>query len=220
MDYMIYLFQGLIVIYSITIHEFAHAWTADKLWDPTPNLQGRLTINPLAHVDPLGFILLFIVWFGRGRPVIFNPQYLQNPLRDEFWIAMAWPIANICIALVSLAIVAWIRQYAFASPATDLVGQFRNMSAIINIGMAIFNMIPLPPLDGFRIIKILTGRRYMMIEQYASYIIMWIFMLSSIPQLNIIAWFMTPAITMVYSVLSWLVSVIMVFISSLFFLIS
>jgi Zn-dependent protease len=206
MDPMMYILQGIIVVYSITVHEFAHAWMADRLWDPTPRLQGRLTINPISHVDIVGLVLLFTAGFGRGRPVIFNPHYLKNPLRDEFWIAMAWPLSNIILASLSLLISIGVWRYSVSSSSTDLITQFWSMSAMINIGMAVFNMIPLPPLDGFRLVKLLTGQTYLAIEQYGHYIMLAIFVLSSIPQFNLISKIITPVIMAIYHTLSWLVT--------------
>jgi Zn-dependent protease len=80
---------AIIFVISITLHEYAHAWMANRLGDPTPAQQGRLTPDPRAHIDPLGFILIFLIGFGWGRPVIYNPYYLKDPLRDELKIALA-----------------------------------------------------------------------------------------------------------------------------------
>ncbi|KKS87212.1 MAG: Peptidase M50 [Candidatus Gottesmanbacteria bacterium GW2011_GWB1_43_11] len=95
-----FLFYVAALIVAITIHEFSHAWSADHLGDPTPRLQGRLTLNPLAHLDPLGTILLFLVHFGWGKPVQFDPFNLRNPRRDAALISLAGPAANLLLATV------------------------------------------------------------------------------------------------------------------------
>src|SRR3989344_4785860 len=89
------------LLIAITVHEFAHAFSADRLGDPTPRLQGRLTLNPLAHLDPLGTIMLFLVRFGWGKPVQFDPFNLRNPRRDAAIISLAGPLANVVLATIS-----------------------------------------------------------------------------------------------------------------------
>jgi Zn-dependent protease len=84
-----YVYIAIILLISIGLHEYAHAYTSNKLGDPTPKLQGRLTPNPLKHLDPIGFILIFIIGFGRGKPVQINPNYYKKPLRDELITSLA-----------------------------------------------------------------------------------------------------------------------------------
>lgn len=98
------IFTAIIFVISLSLHEFAHAWMADRLGDPTPREQGRVTLNPLAHIDPWGFVLVFLIGFGWGRPVQFNPHYLKNPLQDELKIAMAGPAMNMILAFVVVII--------------------------------------------------------------------------------------------------------------------
>src|SRR3989344_4659219 len=90
----------LVLIFSIGIHEFSHALTADRLGDPTPRAQGRLTINPLAHIDPIGMLLIIIIGFGWGKPVVYDPYNLRNPHRDSAYIALAGPLSSLLTALV------------------------------------------------------------------------------------------------------------------------
>ena len=89
MDFLTIIYLAVIFVISISLHEYAHARTSAKLGDPTPKIQGRLTPNPLAHIDPLGFLMIFIIHFGRGRPVIVNPAYYKNKLRDELLVSLA-----------------------------------------------------------------------------------------------------------------------------------
>ncbi len=144
---------GLIV--AITVHEFAHAYTADKLGDPTPALQGRVTLNPLAHLDPWGTLFILLVGFGWGRPVEFDPFNLRDMRRDAAIISFAGPLSNVILAgLTSLL--------AFGLQATDalnpLLRSIFYLFIFMNIGLAVFNMIPIHPLDGFKIVGGLLSR--------------------------------------------------------------
>ncbi len=125
---------------AITVHEFAHAWSADRLGDPTPRLQGRLTLNPLAHLDPIGTLMLLLVRIGWGKPVQFDPFNLKNPKRDAAIISLAGPASNIIFAVI-LAIILRLTQSPIISPFI-----------ILNIVLAIFNLIPIHPLDGGKIL--------------------------------------------------------------------
>ena len=163
------LFTAIIFVISISLHEYAHAWMADRLGDPTPRNQGRLTPSPLSHIDPLGFILIFIIGFGWGRPVQYNPYYLKNPLWDELKIALAGPASNIILSIIAIIIL--IVYSLFIGTAQDLVTTFWMQFAFLNIALAVFNMIPLPPLDGYRIIKVFAPEFTAKLEQYSNYIL-------------------------------------------------
>lgn len=138
------------LIMALSIHEFAHAWAADTLGDPTPRSQGRLTLNPLAHLDPLGTLLMFIAGFGWGKPVVFDPFNLRNPRRDTALVAFAGPLSNLIMALIAFLIVPIIPAEWQVIPV-----QF----AHINILLAAFNMIPITPLDGSKILIGLLPRQ-------------------------------------------------------------
>ncbi len=147
------------LIIAITVHEFAHAWSADRLGDPTPRLQGRLTLNPLAHLDPLGTLMLFLVHFGWGKPVVFDPYNLRNPHRDSAIISLAGPVANIALALlcaVLLRILFFSRlplwQIGQIGMLSFLLGDFLKTLISLNIILAVFNLVPVHPLDGFKIV--------------------------------------------------------------------
>lgn len=128
------------LVVAITIHEFAHARTADYLGDPTPRLQGRISLNPLRHLDLFGMVFLLFAGFGWGKPVQFDPFNLKDPRRDSAIISVAGPVSNILLALL-LAIV--IRIYP-----TELLYPFIQF----NVTLAIFNLLPIHPLDGFKIV--------------------------------------------------------------------
>lgn len=144
-----FIFYTASLVIAITIHEFAHAYTADRLGDPTPRLQGRLTLNPLAHLDPLGTIMLFLVHFGWGKPVQFDPFNLRNPRRDAAIISIAGPVSNITLALLISLL---LRVFPFISPTLSIWVGFLQTLIVINIILAVFNLVPIHPLDGFKIV--------------------------------------------------------------------
>ncbi len=154
---LLFLAYALALIIAITIHEFAHAYVADRLGDPTPRLQGRLTLNPLAHLDLLGTIMLFLVHFGWGKPVQFDPFNLRNPRRDAALISLAGPISNLVLAAI-IAIVLRIMPFSpFGNVASapvflQLLGFILENIVVLNVVLAIFNLIPIHPLDGFKIV--------------------------------------------------------------------
>lgn len=134
---------GLLV--AVTIHEFAHAWVADKLGDPTPRLAGRLTLNPLAHLDPIGTLALLIARIGWGKPVPIDPYNLPNPRRDAALISLAGPASNLILAIILALVIKIIHPQLF-------ITQLLIPIITINVGLAIFNLLPIPPLDGSKIL--------------------------------------------------------------------
>ena len=154
-----YLFLVIILLISIGLHEYAHAWTSYKLWDPTPVLQWRLTPNPFKHIDIIWFISVFLIGFGWWKPVQINPIYYKNPTRDETLTAFAWPAMNLVLAFLWMLIMMvygkimwiWVQDLLVW---WDYVILFWQMFIMLNICLAVFNMIPLPPLDWYRLIKV------------------------------------------------------------------
>ncbi len=143
MDFII---NALAFIIALTIHEFSHAYVADKLGDPTPRSYGRLTLNPLAHLDPLGTLAIVFIGFGWAKPVPFDPYNLRNPKQDSMLIALAGPASNLILAIILSLVIKII-------PPT-IISDILLYIMMGNIGIAIFNIIPVFPLDGE---KILTG---------------------------------------------------------------
>lgn len=136
------------LLLAVTIHEVAHGWVADRLGDPTARLQGRLTLNPLPHIDPLGALAFVIAGFGWARPVPVNARNLRHPTRDMACVAVAGPLSNFLTAFVALVVLVLVRRTVNAPfLAEPLEGVLRYAYAF-NLGLAIFNLIPLPPLDG------------------------------------------------------------------------
>ena len=171
-----YLFLVIILLISIWLHEYAHAWTSYKLWDPTPVLQWRLTPNPLKHIDIVWLIAVFLIGFWWWKPVQVNPIYYKNPNRDELFTALAGPAMNLILAFIWMLFmmiygkITWIGLQGFISFWSDLVLMFWQMFIIMNIALAVFNMIPLPPLDWFRLVKVFRKRWARWMEKNTSWI--------------------------------------------------
>lgn len=137
----------LSVVLAITVHEFAHAWTAYRLGDDTPYLMGRVSLNPLAHMDPVGSLAFLLIGFGWGKPVQINPMRLTRQV-DELLVALAGPFSNILLALA-------INLFAYLLHATGsqlIAGDILSIAAQVSIVLAAFNILPIPPLDGSSIV--------------------------------------------------------------------
>jgi len=144
-----------ILLMSLAIHEFAHALAADKLGDPTARYLGRVTINPLAHLDPIGTLLLLFAGFGWGKPVPFNPINLHNPKRDGALISFAGPFSNIVIAVITALLVHLLSKAGvnpYASVLTTILFVVAQVVITLNLTLAFFNLIPIHPLDGFKVV--------------------------------------------------------------------
>jgi Zn-dependent protease len=142
-----------VLVFALVFHEFSHAWVANKLGDPTARYSGRLTLNPLAHLDPFGSLMILFVGFGWAKPVPVDSRYLANPRVDMMKIAFAGPAANLLLAFVGGTI---IRTGLVSGSITLMLLLFTQ----INIMLAVFNMIPIPPLDGSQIFSSIMMRRY------------------------------------------------------------
>lgn len=145
---------GLLI--AMVVHEYAHAQVAVWLGDFTPRLMGRLTLNPKAHVDPIGMLMLFLVHFGWAKPVQINPRNFKNPKRDDILVSLAGPMANFVTAF--LALVALLVYWRVGGDMTAGVSMVFQMIIEFNIGFGIFNLIPLPPLDGSHVLMQLLPR--------------------------------------------------------------
>ncbi|MEK7543251.1 MAG: site-2 protease family protein [Patescibacteria group bacterium] len=139
------------LVAAITVHEFAHALTADRLGDPTPRLQGRLTLNPLAHLDPFGTLLLILLRFGWGKPVQFDPYNLRHPRRDSAIISLAGPVSNLLCAVVCSVLLRLLFTFQISFIASLAIGLLQPL-IVYNVILAIFNLVPIHPLDGFKIV--------------------------------------------------------------------
>jgi len=143
--------QLLILVIAIGIHEFAHAYIADMSGDPTPRMMGRVTLNPLAHLDPMGTIFMAITvisgyGIGWGKPVMVRPDKMRNPRWDHLAVAIAGPISNVLQAVIFALVLRTMTAGGVQLP--DIVETFLFLGVVINVSLAVFNMIPLGPLDG------------------------------------------------------------------------
>lgn len=150
----LYLLPGIII--GLTLHEFSHALVSYKLGDPTPHMQGRVSINPLKHIDPIGFVALIIAGFGWGIPVQINPNYYKHRRRDEALVAVAGVTMNFIIAVIfilAMKLIISIMGFNIAgNQAISILIKVLSLGAYINIVLMIFNLMPIPPLDGFNIV--------------------------------------------------------------------
>jgi Zn-dependent protease len=157
----------LALIVAITIHEFAHAYAADRLGDPTPRLQGRLTLNPLAHLDLVGTLMLIFVRFGWGKPVQFDPFNLRHPKRDSAIISLAGPFSNFVLAIIGAVLLQLLFNARLAILATSAAGGFMYIAIallesiiVYNVALGVFNLVPIHPLDGFKIVEGILPDKY------------------------------------------------------------
>ena len=149
------------VFLAIIFHELAHALTADKLGDPTPRSYGRLTLNPLAHMDLFGLIAFLLIGFGWAKPVPVNPNYFKNPKRDNILVSISGPLANLFIALITILIEVLLLKLVpgVYDSLPGLIPVFHTI-AYLNIAFSILNLLPIPPLDGYHILRELISDKY------------------------------------------------------------
>ena len=182
---------------SITIHEVSHGYAAFWLGDPTARSQGRLTLNPLAHIDPIGLLAIIIIKFGWAKPVPVNPGYFRRPGRDMMWVALAGPFSNVALAVVFAIMWKAIAAVApsLANPvnwASEPLDLFFYFGIYINVILAAFNMIPVPPLDGSRVLAYFLPphleMRYRELDRYGMLLIAGIiFLLPWLTGINIVS---------------------------------
>lgn len=171
------------LLLALTLHEYAHGYVAFRLGDPTARDAGRLTLNPLSHLDPIGTIAFFFIKFGWAKPVPVNPYYFKNPRKDMLWVALAGPVTNLLLAVASALLLKAMIGTASVIPYTPMLEAILvplyNMlvaSVWINLVLCIFNFLPIPPLDGGRILTGLLpedlARTYASFERYGFIIIL------------------------------------------------
>ncbi|MBM4045043.1 MAG: site-2 protease family protein [Planctomycetes bacterium] len=149
----------LMLVLAVTIHEFCHAWVAYRCGDPTPRVTGRITLNPVAHFDPLGFLCMLFAPFGWGKPVMVNPLNFRHPRRDDVLVSAAGPLSNIAAALAFGILFRVGAHHGYLN--TDFghsLARLLLLGVQINLGLAFFNLIPLSPLDGSHVLQGLLPR--------------------------------------------------------------
>ncbi len=182
-----------VLLFALVFHEFSHAWVANKLGDPTARYSGRLTLNPMAHLDPFGSLMILFVGFGWAKPVPVDTRYLSNPRVDMMKIAFAGPAANLLLAFVGGTL---IRTGIFGgSSITMMLILFTQ----INIMLAVFNMIPIPPLDGSQIFSGLMMRKnpelVHKLQMYGPQILLGLIMIGYFTNLSPIWMVMSPFVS-------------------------
>lgn len=204
---MIFILVSLII--AITIHEFAHAWVADRLGDPTARLKGRVTLNPLSHLDLYGsMIFLFLllshspIVFGWGKPVPFDTFNLENPRRDSMIISLAGPASNLILAAfssIALRVLLFIPDGIFITPLMLLLESI----IIYNVILALFNLLPIHPLDGFKVVGgLLPEDKALEWYELANYgIIFLIILIIPLPGGSILGNILHPAIRIFLGIL-------------------
>jgi len=197
-----FLISIVALLLAITIHEFSHAWMADYLGDPTPRLAGRLKLNPFIHIDPFGLLFLLLIGFGWGKPVPFDPFNLKNPRKDAALISLAGPASNFILALIlslTLRSLIFFKLFSFYAIGTILLAPI----IYLNIILGIFNLLPIHPLDGFKIVGgILSeekARNWYELERY-GYIFLLLLILP-LGQSSMIDLFIRPAVSLLINLL-------------------
>lgn len=149
------------LLIGFAFHEFAHAWVADFLGDPTPRSQGRLTLNPLVHLDIFGTLMALLYRFGWAKPVMTNPSYYRgNPLRGRMYVALAGPLMNLVLAFFGVIVLIFVSIYMHGSQWGSVLSEICDAIVKMNLGLGIFNLLPIPPLDGYAVLGGLLPARY------------------------------------------------------------
>ncbi len=175
----IYIFSAVAALIALTVHEYSHGYAAYRLGDPTAKNFGRLTLNPLRHIDPFGTLCMILFRFGWAKPVPIDPRYFKKPKKGFAIVALAGPISNLLLSFLTagayLLLYALLRDVQFSSEIQYSVATnsliFLFVFHSLNLGLAIFNLIPIPPLDGSRILNVLLPPKYYFgLMRYERYI--------------------------------------------------
>lgn len=182
LDTLIYVVPAIII--TVTLHELAHGWVSYKFGDPTPKLDGRLSLNPLHHLDPIGTIALLLVGFGWAKPVHIDPRYYKDAKTGIVWTAFAGPLMNFIIAFAAIFLFNLLLKLPVSIFSSEIMTRIfiyliylMQYTALISLGQAIFNLIPLPPLDGSKILYgVLPDSVYFNIMKYENWLSLILFL--------------------------------------------
>lgn len=180
-ELIITFFSRLFVIFcTMPIHEYAHALIATKLGDSTPKYNGRLTLNPMAHISPMGAFMIFLCGFGYAKPVNVNPRNFKDPKKGMAFTAIAGPISNLIMGFIAIFISTIFARFYYNNPSTLFLAiyYFLYFAGVVNVNLAVFNLLPIPPLDGSRILQLLIpAKYYFKFMQYERYVVLIVFVL-------------------------------------------
>lgn len=198
------------LVTALTVHEYSHARVADSFGDDTPRLNGRLTLNPLAHLDVLGSLMLVVAGFGWAKPVPVNPYALGKRSNAAFmWVSLAGPASNLLLAIIAAIPIrlGWV-TYVTGMGSTSLLPspyEFLREFIFINLILMLFNLIPLAPLDGDKIFAYFSppplARALDQIRPYGPMVLLLVFLLGPLIGLDVIGWVMTPALPNLWNLL-------------------
>ena len=196
------------ILLALTIHEYAHAWMANRFGDPTSKMLGRLSLNPFIHLDPIGTLMLFLVGFGWAKPVPVDIRYFVNPKRMMLWVALAGPLSNIFLALIfGLLIVLFSTSNLMYNQNTAIIGNLLLYSLQINLALAFFNMFPIPPLDGSKILRGILSYEFdnflNKLEQLGPIILIGIILIGYLSGFSIIWFVIIPLINLFSSIFTF-----------------
>lgn len=193
-----YLLLAPPILLALTFHEYAHAYVAYRLGDDTAARQGRLTLNPLVHLDLLGTIMLFIIQLGWAKPVPVNPQNFKNPRQGMFWVAVAGPLSNIVLAAICGLLLRLFDSFALEAGGYLYLRMMLRTAVIINLILAFFNLIPIPPLDGSKVLFSFVPPRFdrfmFQLSRFGPFLLLAIILLGNRFDISLIWRFIGPPV--------------------------